>query len=98
MKKAIVMGLLGVFFVAADAGADDEPKHGTRGTVSAYASDETTVIKVKACEWDGVTHKYLRCEEDVTWYVNTHWCPEHKGHKWFMQVSTGHKMPLHCKH
>ena len=41
--------------------------------------------------------EFSRCEQHVTSYVKTHWCPSHKGHKYFLQISENKKLPQHCQ-
>jgi hypothetical protein len=61
---------------------------GTKGHVSGYDFDQTTVIHVAACARKKLTWDYIGCGKDFREKTNERLCRERgKGkHKWFYQV------------
>jgi hypothetical protein len=78
--------------VLADSKAD--PKFaGKKGYVTAYDSDQTTVLDVQSCDMKGNAHDYPECGKALRERVKSDICVKKgKGkHEWYYQVSDNSK-------
>lgn len=77
--------------VAATASADSSPKPGTKGTVTAFEPDGTTVIAVRACPSPRAgTFSYTACGPLLRTDARALLCKRGKGrHDWKYQIGDG---------
>jgi hypothetical protein len=86
MKRKLMLSLaLLTLTSAAGAGTDDA---GTKGTVSGYDADRTTVLDVATCERKRLSWDYVGCGKAFRERTKEKLCRDRgKGkHKWFYQV------------
>ncbi|MBK8217533.1 MAG: hypothetical protein IPK71_27715 [Myxococcales bacterium] len=72
------------------AAADSAPTPGTKGTVTAYENDGTTVVLVKACPRSRSSFNYTTCGPALRTDVKKLMCERGKGTKtWKYRVGDG---------
>jgi len=101
-KGTAFIVLVGLALVTGVAGAQDtRPRPGTKGTVSAFEADGTTVIDVKWCARDrNGAHDYTVCGNLLRDEVKTRMCARGPGlHSWVYQISDNRPMPtsVYCR-
>jgi hypothetical protein len=84
LKLSLSLAVLSLTTLAV-AGSDDA---GTKGHVTAYDSDRTTVIDVASCEKKSLSWDYVGCGKAFREKTKERLCKDRgKGkHKWFYQV------------
>lgn len=84
LKVTLSLAVLSITTLAA-AGSDDA---GTKGHVTAYDSDRTTVIDVGSCERKSLSWDYVPCGKAFREKTKERLCKDRGNgkHKWFYQV------------
>ena len=86
MKRKVLLALSLISLTTLAAAGTDAA--GTKGHVSGYEADRTTVLNVAACERKKLSWDYIACGKVFREKTNERLCRERgRGkHKWFYQV------------
>ena len=101
-RSAIILAFM-TTLTATVASADtyDERNAGTKGYVTAYEEDMTTIIDVDSCPATRYSFDYVACGKAFREKIKSLLCSKlgEGKHKWFYQVANSRKSPntIYCK-